>query len=357
MMKRISLILILGNILLNAYAGNEQSVLTDTSSMTIIQTGESDCHLEFIWPDKEKIGFRYNKKGSVGFSPDGAIDGVTGGIAISGNETKGFLHSLYLRDLKSNAIVEIYADGTLVFQAVGPEPRDWQGQLVKTGDSLTGKNIRIVTSGTFHTIDATFMVENIIDADVPRMMYSRMILKHHKDLFVKRLYHQLLQANSKMMQGKLSMLTAIDGEYFSQEAITGNKLPKDKMNDGLFYIIDEQKYIGFLADRSDCDFFLMYQKIPEYFASYKTIYNNRPVKAGQQDESMGITCWGHSVSEVAKLLKWTAMIRQKQIVPADGLSEMDKKQIDFIKMIFVPKMKTDYLFQAGCIDNIKTRNK
>ena len=66
-----------------------------SDQITISQKGKSYCQIDFQWPDHEHIGFIYNRqgKGGIGLSHDGAVCGVTGGIAISAKELKGFLHS------------------------------------------------------------------------------------------------------------------------------------------------------------------------------------------------------------------------------------------------------------------------
>lgn len=324
-------------------AGNESVLENDFMSVT--QMGDKKCQLDFTWPDGHKVCFTYNNeshggKGWIGWTgftklEDGLINGVTGGIAISGgDQTGGFLHSHLPKDLNSNALIEVYTDDVLVFKATDSTSDSWIGPLENIKKAVHGRKVRLIISGMFNIIEAPFKIEYLMDGGVPRMIYSRISLKHTMDLKVWKLYHQLLSANSTFMRGNLAMCTRVNGEIYTQSGVTERSLPIGKMSDGLFYVIDNQNYIGFLANHSDCEYFLLYQKEPNYFASYKTIYKDKTVKAGTVNTSSGITCWGYSISEMNNLLELTAMIRKHKNIEEVNMIALNKKQILFIKSLF-----------------------
>ena len=268
------------------------------------QGGDGESRLLVEWADGSQQDIVYTSQ-IVGWGNSYDFNPVVGGMAILLTGGSRYLHTNYPDDyLPANQpVMTITADGTTVLAATTFRLSDRTGALAAAGSTLLADEIRVRVSGRLVDTEADTDVELVIRADAPRLAGTRSKITYSRSTNVASLYHQLVHANPNRMPGPINMIAGKDGAIVEAAA-----LPTD-LTGGMFYTSGSSYYVGFVAPRAGAKDFISfrdsYSDGSNYFAAYKTLYENVTMSAGAVTESRGVASFGFSIDEARKLLGWS----------------------------------------------------
>jgi len=273
---------------------------------------KNTCEVFVEWPNGDKINIVYTDE-RCGIGNCGELVNVSGGIAVSGTGVDGYAHSCYPVDYAENQKpeLEIFADNASVLKVTGLG-KTKTGRLCQDPALLKAKEVKIIFRGRLKGVDMDIVVEQVVRADVPRMLFSHIMARYTKRIMVNRLYHQMVQANPSFSNGDISLMVFDD----KPKIISGLNVPEheyNNFNNGIFYIRDKEQYVGFLSGRNDCLRFHAWRN-GTYIAAYKILVEKQNMDIGEVTESRGISCWGTSADEAMRLLDMTENVKKMQAV-------------------------------------------
>lgn len=226
------------------------------------------CEVFIEWPGGDKINVIYTS-GFCALGNAGGIINVSGGIAVAAPGVKEaigklYSHSCYPSDYADSGkpVLEIFADGKPVLKATD-SGTVMTGELATAANPITAKEVKVVLTGTLKAVDMKILEEKIFRADAPRMLFAHIRIQYTKEIMVNTLYHQMIQANPSFINGNLSVLGyGNKGTSIIKEGVQEN------LRNGLFYVADSSRYVGFLSGTGDYIKFRHWVN-GKYIASYK----------------------------------------------------------------------------------------
>ena len=271
------------------------------SPLKVTKTKASGTLVTIEWYDGSKQDIVYYRH-LVGLGTGQGLYSISGGLALAMKDRAEFIHTCYPSDYLSDhqPKMDISADGRQVLYADNAD--SGVGKLAQGDVEIEVDEVRVKVSGRLIDAEADTQVELIFRADAPRLIMSRSRITYTRDVPVKRLYHQLIYANPKLLTGTMMYLYGLsDGKIAQSEAITGD------VDTGIFFISSTGKFTGFLAPKLGSKAFIQWQS-GDYFAAYKVLYDDIIRTAGEVTESVGVSSWGYSPLEAAQWLTWAKEI-------------------------------------------------
>ncbi|MDD2707463.1 MAG: hypothetical protein PHV34_05580 [Verrucomicrobiae bacterium] len=161
-----------------------------------LKAGPNASEVFVEWPAGGKISAVYST-GFCELGNAGGIINISGGIAVAAPGLKEaigkmYSHSCYPVDYADDRKpqLELFADDVSILKMEG-SGGNRTGALCQT-PQMTAREVRIVLSGRLKVVDMDVIVEKRVAADVPRMVYSRMVARYTRDVMINCLYHQLI---------------------------------------------------------------------------------------------------------------------------------------------------------------------
>ena len=295
------------------------------------------CEVFIEWASGDRINIVYSAN-CCALGGAGALINVSGGIAVAVPGLKesigrGYSHSSYPSDYEDGhkPILEIFADDVPVLKVaeLGKTKTGSLGSLARTPSK-----VKFVFSGRLKTAAMDIVVEQTVNADLPRMLFSHIQARYTREVMVYRFYHQMVQANPSYAQGGIGLLTVEKGEPLGIDVENAPAESYKDFRDGLFYIKGKRQYVGFLSGEKDC-VSLFNWKNNSYLAAYKILVEKERRLPGEMTESRGVSCWGDSVDEAKRLLEIAEKVRLGRPAFTEGsASPREKRLADAVSRAF-----------------------